>query len=107
MAEERRQSEIEIDEDARHALVDGIVELDKVRAAAVVDREGNFEYSKGEARAFRSGDAAHVQGEGTANREDVYVTSLGEAAFLVVVFPVEVDFDEVETEVRRLLEEHA
>ena len=92
---------------SRRDLIEVIVELDSVLAAAVIDAEGAFETSVGDAGVFRNGEPGSTEprGEG-GEHEDVYLTSIGGDYFLVVAFPARSDFDALETEIQDLLSGH-
>lgn len=95
--------------DDEQKLVAAVAELDAVSAAAVIEPDGTFKWTEGEAEVFRTeehsdgpraGEYEELEGE----HEDVYLTEIG-GSFLIVAFAVGAEFDPIEADVRRLVEE--
>lgn len=90
-------------------LVAAVAELDPVSAAAVIEPDGTFKWTEGEAAVFRTEESSEGSGTGEygeleGEHEDVYLTEIG-GSFLVVAFAVGAEFDPIEADVRRLVEE--
>lgn len=97
---------MDVDDAKKAQLVEAIAEHPQVKAAALLDDEGQISRLEGHAKVFRNGspvDASRRDGEDDGKHEDVFLETVG-GDYLVVVFPARQEFDPIKEEVDRLVD---